>query len=57
MRFELLILEGFILVVMENGTKSHGKNSISSKILTRGIIAQVIKISVSINMVLNAEHR
>ena len=57
MRFEVLILEAFILVLMENGTKSHGKNSISSKILTRGIIAQVIKIPVSINMVLNAEHR
>ena len=43
--------------VNETGTKSHGKNLISQKILIRSIIAQVIMILVSISMVLNVEHR
>ena len=42
---------------MGNGTKTHGKNLISWKIVIRSIIAQIILMSVSINMVLNVEHR
>ena len=45
------ILETFILVLIENSTKMHGKNSI------RSIIAKVIMMSASINMVLKAKHR
>ena len=51
------ISETFILVLVESGTKSHGNNSISWKILIRSIIAQIIMIAVLINMVLNAEDR
>ena len=43
--------------LMGNGTGNFGKNSISWKIFVRGIIVQIIMISVSINIVLNAEHR
>ena len=52
---KVLILETFILVLLESGTKNHGKNSISWKILIRSIIVQIIMMSVSINMVLNVE--
>ena len=50
------ILETFILVLLERSTKSHGKNSISQKILMKSIIAQVIMMLDSINKVLNVEH-
>ena len=53
----ILILETFILVLQESDTENHGKNLISCKILIRSITAQIIMMSVSINMVLNAEHR
>ena len=43
-------------VLLESGTKSYGKNLITWKILIRSFIAQVIMMSVSINMVLNAKH-
>ena len=56
MHLEVLILETFIVVLMENGTKIHGKDLISWKILIRSIIAKVILMLVSINMVLNVEH-
>ena len=49
-------LQIFILVLMVNGTKIHGKNLMSSKILIGGIIAQIIMMSVLINMVLNVGH-
>ena len=49
--------ETFILVLMESGTESHGKNLISRKILIRYCIAQTIMMLVLINMVLNVEHR
>ena len=55
-RLEVLILETFILVLMGSGIKNRGKNSISSKISIKTITAQIIMTSVSINMVLNAEH-
>ena len=51
---EILILETFILVLLESGTKSRGKNLISQKILIKSIIVQIIMMSVSINMMLNA---
>ena len=54
---EVLILEAFIPMLMESGTKNRGKNSISWKILIRSITAQVIMIAVLINMALNVEHR
>ena len=41
---------------MGSGTENHGQNSISWKVLIKSIIAQIIMMSVSINMVLNAEH-
>ena len=56
-RLEVLILETFILVFMESGTENRRKNLISWKILIKSIIVQIIMMSVSINMVLNAEHR
>ena len=37
--------------------KKSWKNSISTKILIRSYIAQIIMIAVLINIVLNAEHR
>ena len=55
-RLEEPILRTFILVLMGSGTENHGQNSISWKVLIKSIIAQIIMISVSINMVLNAEH-
>ena len=54
--FRGLILETFILILMESSTKRHGKNLIGWKKLIRSIIAQNI-MSASTNMVLNAEHR
>ena len=57
MRLEEHILEIFILVLLESSTKSHGKNSISQKVLIRSFIVQIIMMLVLINMVLNAEHR
>ena len=56
MRLEVLILETFILVLMKSATKGHGKNSIICKILIRNFIAKIKMMSVSMNMVLNAEH-
>ena len=56
MRLEEPILRTFILVLMGSGTENHGQNSISWKVLIKSIIAQIIMMSVSINMVLNAEH-
>ena len=56
MRLEEPILRTFILVLMGIGTENHGQNSISWKVLIKSIIAQIIMMSVSINMVLNAEH-
>ena len=41
------ILETFILVLMVNGLKSHGRNLISWKLFIRGIIAQIIMIVVN----------
>ena len=49
------ISETFILVLMKSGTKSHGKNLISLKILIKNIIVQII-IFVLINMLLSVEH-
>ena len=46
-----------ILVLMGSGTKNHGKNLISLKILIKSIVVQIITVLVLINMVLNAEHR
>ena len=51
-----MYFRGTILVLLESSTKSHGKNSISWKILIRSIIAQIIMSWVLINMVLNVEH-
>ena len=42
---------------MESCTENRGKNLISQKISIKSIIAQIIIMSVSINMLLNAEHR
>ena len=56
MHLEVLNLETFVLVLMESGTKSHGKNLISWKILIIIITAQVIMVWMLINMVLNVEH-
>ena len=53
MHLEILILETFILVLLESGTKSRGKNLISQKILIKSIIVQIIMMSVSINMMHN----
>ena len=53
---EVLILETFILVLMENGTKKHGNNLISQKILIKSFIVQIITMLVLINIVLNVEH-
>ena len=53
----ILNVETFILVLIENGTKSHGKNLISWNMLIRSIIAQVITMLVLINMVISVEHR
>ena len=43
--------------IYSGGTKSHGNNLISWKILIKSIIALVITMLVLINMVLNVEHR
>ena len=50
---EKLFLETFIIVLIVNGTESHGKNLMTWEIL---IIAQIIMMLVLINMVLNVEH-
>ena len=50
------LLGTFILVLLESGTKIHGKNSISWKTLIRSLIAQIIMMLVLINTMLNAEH-
>ena len=44
------------MVLMVNGTESHGKNLISWKTLIKSIIAQIIMMLMLINMVLNVEH-
>ena len=44
------ILEIFILVLLESGTKNLGQNLISS------FIVQIVMMLVSVNMVLNAEN-
>ena len=41
---------------MGSGTENHGKNLISWKILIKSIILQIMMMSVSINIELNAEH-
>ena len=41
---------------MINGIKTHRKNLMSRKILIKSITAQIIMMSVLINMVLNVEH-
>ena len=43
-----LILETFILMLIVNGTETHGKNVMSWEILIRSIIAQIIIMSVLI---------
>ena len=45
------ILEIFILVLLESGTKNHGQN------LIRSFIVQIVMMLVSVNMVLNVENR
>ena len=44
-------LETFILVLMVNGIESDGKNLMSSKILIRSIIVQIVMMLVLINRV------
>ena len=56
-RLEVLILETFILVLMESGTENREKNLISWKILSRSMIVQIIMMLRWTNMALNAEHR
>ena len=56
MHLEEHILKTFILVLMESGTESNGKNLMSREILIRTIIAQIIMILVLINMALNVAH-
>ena len=46
----------YILMLMLNGTESHGKNLMSWEILIKSIIAQIIMVLVLINVVLNVEH-
>ena len=41
---------------MVNGTENHGNSLISSKILIRSFIDQIVMMLVLINMVLNMEH-
>ena len=53
--FEERILEMLVLVLLESGKKSYGNNLNSWNILIRKFIAQVITMSVSVNMLLNAE--
>ena len=53
----VLILDTFIVVLLKSDTKNHGRNLISWTILIRIFIFQIIMMSVSINTVLNAEHR
>ena len=45
-----------ILVLIQSDIKIHKKNFISWKTLIRSFIVQVIMMSVSVNMVLNAKH-
>ena len=51
------ILDIFILVLLESGTKSHEKNLISQKILIKSIIVQIIMMLMLTDMVLDVEHR
>ena len=44
-------LQTFILVLMVNGIESDGKNLMSSKILIRSIIVQIVMMLVLINRV------
>ena len=53
---EGLILEIFILMLIIDCIKSHGKNLMSQRILIRIIIAQIIKMLMLINVKLNMEH-
>ena len=53
---EGLILEIFILMLIIDCIKSHGKNMMSQRILIRIIIAQIIKMLMLINVKLNVEH-
>ena len=53
---EGLILEIFILMLIIDCIKSHGKNLMSQRILIRIIIAQIIKMLMLINVKLNVEH-
>ena len=54
-RLEEHILETFILVLMESGTESHGKNN-QLKYIEKSIIAQIIMMLMLINMLLSVEH-
>ena len=45
-----IILDKFILVLMESRSKSYGKNFVSQKIMIRSIITQVIMMLALINM-------
>ena len=56
MHLEKPISETFILVLMVNSTKSHGKNLMSWEILIKSIIVQIITMLVLMNMVLSVEH-
>ena len=53
---EGLILEIFILMLIIDCIKSHGKNLMSQRTLIRIIIAQIIKMLMLINVKLNVEH-
>ena len=53
-RLEEHILETFILVLMERGTESHGKNN-QLKYIEKSI-AQIIMMLMLINMLLSVEH-
>ena len=47
MHLEEHALETFILALMENGTESHGKNSISWKTLIKNINAQIMLVLIN----------
>ena len=51
MRLEVLILETFILKLMKSGTKNHGENLFSLKILMLNFMPQIIVMWMWINMV------
>ena len=56
MDLEELVLETFTLVLIVNGTESHGKNLMSWEILIKSITAQIIMMLLLIDVVLNVEH-